>query len=112
MNGRRESLKAELTQAIQKGRDATKLVELHKELLGKIKEGLLAELAMSTSLKQRTVKKFLWFTWHEETRGGLEHIESLQADLRVVLGYESLLEGTQIDAESAKINLESLNNQA
>lgn len=109
MNENRETLKAELTQVIQLGKDSKKLVEAQGTLLNKIKKGIYEELAMASAPKSSTVKKFLWFTITEETREGLEHIEALQADLRVILGYEALLNSTQSDAQVAKMNLEVLN---
>jgi hypothetical protein len=109
MSDTRDRLKAELIQKVQDGQNAKKLQELQGDLLGRIKEELIKELSMARSIKQTTTRKFLWFTITEETRGNLEHIEALQSDLRVILGYESLLEGVQNESGGAKQNLEVLN---
>ena len=104
----RESLKAELSAKARMGVNAKQLQELQGDLLGQIKADILKELAMATTVKQTTVKKFLWFTITEDTVGGLQHIEQLQSDLRVVLGYEALLNSTQNEGETAKMNMESM----
>lgn len=108
INENRDSLKRELVAVVRDGKNAKELLETQGVLLNQIKKGILEELAMTSAIKQTTVRKFLWFTISEETRGGLQHIEALQADLRVILGYEALLSGKQQEAETAKANLESL----
>lgn len=104
-----EQLKRELSESVQGGVNSKLLKEAHGDILNRIKDGILKELALASTVKQTTVKSFLWFTSKEETVGGLQHIESLQSDLRVILGYESLLEAMQSEAEGAKANLETLN---
>ena len=109
MNENREALKAELVADIQLGRDAKKLLEAQMKILGKMKDAIVAELAMAFSKKTVTTRKFLWFTIKEESRGDLEIIEALQADLRVILSYEEMLNNAQNGADVAKMNLEVLN---
>lgn len=109
MNESREALKAELVADIQLGRDAKKLLEAQVKILGKMKGGIIDELAKTVSNKTLTTRKFLWFTITEETRGNIERIEALQSDLRVILGYEEMLHNAQEGANVAKMNLEVLN---
>jgi len=111
MSDTREALQAELVEVIQLGKNSKKLLETQKKILSKIKDKIIEELAMVSAVKEVSVTKFLWFTIRTETRSDLQRIEALQADLRVIIGYESLLEGSQNEANVAKMNLESLNSQ-
>jgi len=103
-----ESLKSELIAQVQLGHDAKRLLDTQGELIKKIKDSILEELALVSAPKQIEYTNFMGLTIKKEIRGGLDRIEALQADLRVILGYEALLNSSQSDAEVAILNLEAL----
>ena len=104
-----ESLKSDLIATIQLGHDSKRLLEAQGEVINKIKESILEELVQVTTPKQVEYTNFIGIKIKKTIRGGLERIEALQADLRVIKGYETLLEINQSDAEVARMNLEGLN---
>ncbi len=104
-----ESLKSDLIAQVQLGRDAQRLIETQSVLIGKIKESIFEELALISTPKQVEYTSFFGLKIRKEIRGGLERVEALQSDLRVINGYQALLNNTLSDAEVARLNLEGLN---
>lgn len=108
MNTNREQLKAELTAQVQKGQNSQKLLEMQGEVIAEIKKGITDEMALVSATKEVSRLKFMGITIRKETRSGLERIEALQADLRVITAYENILQMAVAGVDVAKMNLEQI----
>ncbi len=108
----REALKAELIAQIQHSKDAVKLLEVQGAVLNQLKERILKDIAKATPKKTVSHTNFLGLTIRKVAHDNMEILESLQSDLRVILGYEELIQQAQNGADVAKMNLEVLNSKA
>jgi hypothetical protein len=103
-----ESLKSELSQALSKGSNSQQLLDLQKEIISDMKIAIANEIALVSVKKSHTVAKLFGLSFVSMTETGAEQLESLKADLRVVVGYEKLLEQFISQGEMAKASLQEL----
>ena len=98
-----ESFKRELAESAAKGRDAARLLDVQADIIKDMKIAIADEIANTSVRKGKTGSSI--------TLSGLEVLEDLRAEMRVVSDYEDALRFAINNGEMAKANLEDLNSR-